>query len=132
LSIFSAVPAHADGFGHDAVIKYRKDVTAPLKLKVCRDWAPDNRGCAGSSPTKKLKQGQSTKKKFGWADADGIWVPKNCWAEASFHNGVQTVRASRMGMDSGAWVKLGGLAGGTWLVTLQCGTGLGGGGGGGW
>lgn len=129
-------PARADGFGHDAVIKFAKESVGARVLKVCRNWANDNSGCAAKSPKKKLAEGQNSKKKFKWPDADGVYLPKGCSMTAV---GRHLIRVTASGGKNGKWVKLGGLAGGTWVVVLEChlsgfsgGEGNGGGGGGGW
>lgn len=128
--------ASADGLGHDAVIKFAKASVGVRSLKVCKNWANDNSGCAAKSPKKRLAKGQNSKKKFKWSDADGVYLPSGCAMTAV---GRRLLLVTANGGKKGKWVKLGGLAGGTWIVLLECnlsgfddGEGFGGGGGGGW
>jgi hypothetical protein len=90
--------AHADGIGHDAVIKNQKFSYATIT--VCHNAASDTSCVPGSYGF--LSPGQNTNSKFGWSDADGIWCGRGWWCKIDSN----TFRGSGTGWGS-RFIKIG-------------------------
>lgn len=103
-----AAPASAAGL-NDLVIKNG----GVLSFTVCKA-ATSPTTCGG--PTGTLNQGQNTKTKFGWADADLVKAPAGCRVEQLGPTGSWTNLGSGPG-----WIKLSGFYGITETVRVTCG-----------
>lgn len=97
---------------NDANIRYIAESGADASLLTCRDWGTN--GCADASPRGRLASGQDSRGQFGWSDTDGYYHPSdNCRSEARWGPFVLVIHKA-------GWVKLSGLYGGTWEVTVTC------------
>lgn len=93
-----ASAAHADGLGHDAVIKNSK--ASYYNLGICHNAASETKCASGFGW---LSPGQNSKSKYGWADTDGIFCGAGTWCMI-FHN---TFRGSGHGFNA-RFIKVGG------------------------
>jgi len=93
--------AHADGIGHDAVIKNQK--FSYTNLGICKDAISETK-CGSTHGW--LSPGQNSKSKYGWADTDGIFCGKGWWCKVA----AVTFRGYGSGWNS-RFIKVGGCFG---------------------
>lgn len=99
---------------NDAVVRYIGGKRASSSLLVCKDWGSAT--CATKSSREYLKKNNNTKTAFKWSDADGVYHPgRNCTLTAKWGILKKTYKKK-----SGTWLKLHGLNGGTWQVSVSC------------
>lgn len=97
---------------NDAVITYTRTPGSSSYITVCKNWG--DTGCASNSPTGILYDGEDTWSKYGWSDTDSYRHPSSaCTTQA--HMGLFSYDIR----DEG-WVKLSGLNGGSWSVSVTC------------
>jgi hypothetical protein len=105
------VTASADGFGHNAVIKYKRGQRS--YLYVCHQFTGSYPGSCydGGSNKKDLLRGRNTKTAFGWSDSDGFYLPGgyDAWT-VGIANGHH--------FKATGWKKINGCGGCTVSVTL--------------
>lgn len=94
--------AHADGIGHNAIIKNQSFSYATIT--VCHNAVSSTACVPGSYGF--LSPGQNVKSKYGWADADGIWCGRGWWCKI----GNNTFRGSGIGWNS-RFIKISGCFG---------------------
>jgi hypothetical protein len=99
---------------NDANITYKKGSKGKSSLTVCKNWGAST---CDTSWLGLLSNGQNTKTTLGWTDADGYQNPSGCTTKASYWAGPLIVEYT---FPNPGWIKLSGLNGGTWTVTMTC------------
>lgn len=95
-----------DGLGHNAVIRH-SPYSDRSTVYICKNWGEST--CKSTSPKRDLYRGDNTKTAFGWADADGFYLPSGYDASVTYHIGRFT---------STGWHKVSGCGGCTRVVEL--------------
>ena len=111
----SRSPVSAPAAPNDAHIRYSRPLGGDGRpsLLVCRDWGASI--CASNSPRKYLPAGQTTSSWRAWpAGADGYHHPSNSCLTLAVGLGIGYE------FRNTGWVKLSGLWGATWVVSMWC------------
>lgn len=103
----------------DAVIRYESLAGGDDFLIICRDWAAAGGGCAEDSVRGVLYHGEDSLTKYGWADTDGYYHPREgCTTGSRLGSWIEiSHETQRTG-----WVKVFGSQGASWTVTMRCGS----------